>query len=34
MTHRMRAAVVTHFDAPLELQEVPVPEPAYNEVLV
>lgn len=30
----MRAAVVTHFDAPLELREVPVPEAAYNEVLV
>src|SRR6478736_1511205 len=34
MAQTMRAAVVTHFDAPLELQEVPVPEPAYSEVLV
>jgi propanol-preferring alcohol dehydrogenase len=34
MAQTMRAAVVTHFDAPLELQEVPVPEAAYNEVLV
>lgn len=30
----MRAAVVTAFDAPLELQEVPVPEPGAGEVLV
>lgn len=34
MTQTMRAAVVTHFDAPLELQDVAVPEPAFNEVLV
>lgn len=34
MTPTMRAAVVTHFDAPLELREVPIPEPAANEVLV
>lgn len=34
MAQTMQAAVVTHFDAPLELQEVPVPEAAYNEVLV
>ena len=30
----MRAAVVTAFDAPLELQERPVPEPGPGEVLV
>ena len=30
----MRAAVVTAFDAPLELQELPVPEPGPGEVLV
>lgn len=34
MTQTMRAAVVTHFDAPLELRDVPVPEPAANQVLV
>lgn len=34
MMQTMRAAVVTNFDAPLELREAPVPEPAYNEVLV
>lgn len=30
----MRAAVVTAFDQPLELQDVPVPEPAPSQVLV
>ena len=30
----MRAAVVTDFHAPLELQEMPVPEPGPGEVLV
>jgi propanol-preferring alcohol dehydrogenase len=30
----MRAAVVTSFGAPLEIQEVPVPEPGQNQVLV
>jgi propanol-preferring alcohol dehydrogenase len=30
----MRAAVVTNFDAPLELREVTVPEAALNEVLI
>ncbi|WP_406077493.1 zinc-dependent alcohol dehydrogenase [Micromonospora sp. NBC_00858] len=30
----MRAAVVTRFDSPLEIREVPVPEPADGEVLV
>jgi propanol-preferring alcohol dehydrogenase len=34
MTQTMRAAVVTNFDAPLELREAPVPQPAANEVLV
>lgn len=34
MTQTMRAAVVTNFDAPLELREVPIPEVAYNQVLV
>jgi propanol-preferring alcohol dehydrogenase len=30
----MRAAVVTNFTAPLEIQEIPVPEPGPGEVLV
>lgn len=30
----MRAAVVTDFTAPLEIQEIPVPEPGQDEVLV
>jgi propanol-preferring alcohol dehydrogenase len=30
----MRAAVVTNFTAPLEIQEIPVPEPGPDEVLV
>jgi propanol-preferring alcohol dehydrogenase len=30
----MKAAVVTKFDQPLEIQEVPVPEPGHGEVLV
>ncbi|MGC5015737.1 zinc-dependent alcohol dehydrogenase [Streptosporangium sp. DT93] len=30
----MRAAVVTAFDRPLEIQEIPVPEPAADQVLV
>jgi len=30
----MRAAVVTEFGAPLELRETPVPEPAFDEVLI
>lgn len=34
MAQTMRAAVVTNFDTPLELQELPIPEAAYNEVLV
>ena len=34
MTRTMRAAVVTEFGAPLELREAPVPEPAYDEVLI
>src|SRR5664280_3373959 len=32
--YTMRAAVVTDFHAPLELQELPVPEPGPGEVLV
>src|SRR5664280_3188680 len=32
--HPMKAAVVTDFHAPLELQELPVPEPGPGEVLV
>jgi propanol-preferring alcohol dehydrogenase len=34
MLQTMRAAVVTEFGAPLELREAPVPEPAFNEVLI
>src|ERR1700709_1171100 len=34
MEHAMRAAVVTDFGAPLQVQEVDVPEPATGEVLV
>lgn len=34
MTDTMRAAVVTRFRTPLELREVPVPEPRWGEVLV
>jgi propanol-preferring alcohol dehydrogenase len=34
MTQTMRAAVVTEFGAPLELREAPVPEPAFDEVLI
>jgi propanol-preferring alcohol dehydrogenase len=34
MEHTMRAAVVTAFGAPLEIQDLPVPEPGPGEVLV
>ena len=34
MAQTMRAAVVTEFGAPLELRETPVPEPAFDEVLI
>lgn len=34
MTAMMRAAVVTNFDAPLDVREMPIPTPAAGEVLV
>ncbi len=34
MTEMMKAAVVTEFGKPLEIQEVPIPEPAAGEILV
>lgn len=34
MTSTMRAALVTQFRRPLELREVPIPEPGWGEVLV
>lgn len=34
MTTSMRAAVVTQFRSPLEIRDLPVPEPGYGEVLV
>src|SRR5277367_5753283 len=34
MEHIMRAAVVTDFHSPLQMQDLPVPEPGAGEVLV
>src|SRR6476661_7427373 len=34
MEHTMRAAVVTDFRSPLQVQDLPIPEPGAGEVLV
>src|SRR5476651_1070709 len=34
MEHAMKAAVVTDFHSPLEIQDLPIPEPGPGEVLV
>jgi len=34
MSRTMKAAVVSHFGSPMTIEEVPIPEPRYGEVLV